>query len=252
MNIGLIIGKKNSMGVPGKNVREIVGRPAAEYAFIAGKYAGLDKLYVSTDSDEIAKIGEPYGAIHIKRPANLATPDALTEDVLFHAYDYIIKDLKDIVIDTISLLFCNNPAIDVNLLIKAIDFTTRTKDFDSCFSVVKYDMFSPARARTITGEGEMRPFVDFKHLDENVSSIRDSQGSCYFCDLSIQVMKPVCFEEMDVGQLPFKWQGKKSKAIETDFGFDIDTEWQYVVIEYWLRKHGFTESVIPWELFDNV
>ena len=39
---------------------------------------------------------------------------------------------------------------------------------------------------------------------------------------------------------------KKSKAIETDFGFDIDTEWQHVVIEYWLRKRGYTETSIPW------
>ena len=48
MNIGLIIGKKTSTGVPGKNVRQIVGRPAAEYAFIAAKYAGLDKVNPSS------------------------------------------------------------------------------------------------------------------------------------------------------------------------------------------------------------
>ena len=58
----------------------------------------------------------------------------------------------------------------------------------------------------------------------------------------------LCFEDMDNGQLPFKWQGKKSMAIETDFGFDIDTEWQYVVIEYWLKNRGFTEDNIPWSL----
>lgn len=51
-------------------------------------------------------------------------------------------------------------------------------------------------------------------------------------------MKPSCFENMDEGQLPFKWQGKRSKAIETDFGFDIDSDWQAVMIEYWLKKHG--------------
>ena len=52
---------------------------------------------------------------------------------------------------------------------------------------------------------------------------------------------------MDSGNLPFKWQGKKSKAIITDFGFDIDTEWQFVVIEHWLKKRGFTETEIPWK-----
>tara|TARA_Y200000002_G_scaffold373144_1_gene371809 strand:- start:5638 stop:6378 length:741 start_codon:yes stop_codon:yes gene_type:complete len=246
MHIGLVIGKKNSVGVPGKNLRMIVGRPAAEYAFIAGTAAGLDRIYVSTDSDEIAYIGKKYSAIHINRPNELATPDSLTEDVLTHAYDFIKSDIKKSKIKTISLLFCNNPAINVNLLKEAISFTESSDEYDSCFSVVKYDMFSPARARKISSTGEMQPFVNLKYLD-NVSSIRDSQGSCYFCDLSIQVMKPVCFEEMDRGQLPFKWQGRKSKAIETDFGFDIDTEWQYVVIEYWLKKYGFTENSIPWD-----
>jgi len=246
MNVALIIGKKTSTGVPGKNIREIVGRPAAEYAFIAAKYAGIDRIYVSTDSDEIAAIGKPYGALHIVRPSELATPDALTEDALLHAYEFIKNDLQGEKINTISLLFCNNPAIDVELLKEAIKFTNTTDEYDSCFSVAKYDMFSPARARMLTDDGEMKPFVDLKYID-NVSSIRSSQGSVYFCDLSIQVMKPICFEDMDNGQLPFKWQGKRSKAIETDFGFDIDTEWQYVVIEHWLRKHGYTETTVPWK-----
>jgi len=246
MNIALIIGKKTSTGVPGKNVREILGRPAAEYAFIAAKYTLVDKIYVSTDSDEIADIGKAYGAIHIRRPAELATPDALTEDALLHAYQFIKNDVEFAKIDTISLLFCNNPAVNVDLLKEAIGFVRSTNEYDSCFSVAKYDMFSPARARRLAEDGEMKPFVDLKYID-NVSSIRDSQGSVYFCDLSIQVMKPICFEDMDNGQLPFKWQGKRSKAIETDFGFDIDTEWQYVVIEYWLKKHGYTETSIPWK-----
>ena len=106
-------------------------------------------------------------------------------------------------------------------------------------------MFSPTRARKIE-DNIIESFVDNSIFGE-VSSIRSSQGAVYFCDLSIQIMKPTCFENMDEGKLPFKWQGKKSYALETDFGFDIDTDWQYVVIEYWLKKKGFTESDIPWE-----
>ena len=247
MDIALVIGKKNSTGVPGKNVSQILGRPAAEYAFISAKYSLSDRIYVSTDSNEIADIGKPYGAIHIDRPDYLATPEALTEDALMHAYRFINEDLKGETISTIALLFCNNPAINVDLLKKAKSFLRQSKDYDSCFSVAKYDMFSPARARKINSEGEIQPFVDLKYLD-NVSSIRDSQGSTFFCDLSIQVMKPSCFENMDDGQLPFKWQGKKSYAIETDFGFDIDSKWQEVVIEFWLKSHGYTEDKIPWNL----
>ena len=94
-NIGLVIGKKNSVGVPGKNTRIILGRPAAEYAFIAGTSAGLDKIYVSTDCEKIAEIGRKYDAIIIDRPSELALPESLTEDVLTHAYEIIKKKLKN-------------------------------------------------------------------------------------------------------------------------------------------------------------
>jgi hypothetical protein len=247
MNIALIIGKENSTEVPGKNIREFLGRPSAEYAYIAAKYAGCDKIYVSTDSITIANIGKNYGAIHIDRPADLATSEALTEDVLTHAYDFIKDDAISEEIKTISLLFCNNPAVDVELLKSAIGFLEVTDEFDSCFSVAKYDMFAPVRARKIGKDGEILNAVDLDSLD-NISSIRGAQGSTYFCDLSIQVMKPVCIEQMDDGALPFKWQGRKSKAIETDFGFDVDSEWQAVVVEYWLKKHGYTDNDIPWSI----
>ena len=48
-------------------------------------------------------------------------------------------------------------------------------------------MFSPARARKITKQNEIKPFVKLDYLGE-FNSIRDSQGSSYFCDLSIQVL----------------------------------------------------------------
>ena len=249
MNIGLVIGKKNSTGVPGKNIRKLVGRPAAEYSFIAAKYASLDKVYVSTDCETIASIGEAYGAKHIIRPDHLATPDALTEDASTHAYEEILRDLSSISknrdnISSISLLFCNNPAIDVNLLRSAIDKLNKDESIDSVVSVAKYDMFSPTRARKIVDD-KLDNFIDLKHF-ENVSSIRDSQGSVYFCDLSIQVLNKRCFEYMEAGALPFKWHGNNIIPIETDFGFDIDSEWQSVVIEYWLKNKGYTENKIPW------
>jgi CMP-N-acetylneuraminic acid synthetase len=247
MDIALIIGKKNSLGVPGKNTKVILGRPCAEYAFIAAKYSNADIIFTSSDSKEIKEIGDDYGALFLERPPELATSEALTEDALTYAYTQIQGELgsKAETIETISLLFCNNPAVDVYLLKEAKSILKNKEDLDSCFSVARYDMFSPTRARRLEN-GIIKNFVDPSLLGE-ISSIRSSQGAVYFCDLSIQIMKPRCFINMDKGNLPFKWQGKKSYAVETDFGFDIDTEWQFVVIEHWLRKRGFTESKIAWE-----
>jgi CMP-N-acetylneuraminic acid synthetase len=236
----LLIGKDHSIGMPGKNVRHLLGRPMAEYGFMAAHAAGVDRHYVSTDSAEIAAIGKRYGAHHIARPADLATPDSLTEAVLEHAFAEMEREAGQ-QIDTVVLVFANAPAIDVDLIREGIAKIEADDTFDSAFSVVNYNMFSPARARRIQDDGSIEPFVDLSLMD-NVSSIRDSQGDTYFCDLSVQVLKRRCFTHMDEGMQPFKWMGRKAYALRNDYGFDADAEWQVLVLEHWLRERGFSDA----------
>ena len=244
---GLLIGKDKSTGVPGKNIRNIVGRPMCEYGFIAARAVGVNHLFVSTDSTTIAEVGERYNAIHIERPSELAQPDSLTEDALVHAARQIEKFIGRPP-DVVCLLFANNPAIDVALLEEGIQALTADDELDSAFSVCRYDMFSPTRARSIDDSGNIQPFVPLESLGKSVSSIRSSQGGVYFCDLSVQVLRWRCFTNMNEGMQPFQWMGRKSKALFNDFGFDVDSEWQFRVIEYWLRERGFTEHNIPYDI----
>lgn len=244
MIVSLLIGKAESTGVPGKNVRKLLGRPACEYGFIAASNCSyVDKLFVSTDSDEIARIGSEYGAVHIARPAHLATPESLTEDVFTHALEKIEENIGGPV-DMVTVMFANNPAIDVSLLDEGIRRIKDDPSYDSAFSVSQYNMFSPARAKRVLENGEIRPFIDLNVLGD-ISSIRDSQGDCYFVDFSVQIMKRICITEIESGQKPLKWIGRRPLALFNDYGFDIDTEWQFTVIEGWLRDHGYTETDLP-------
>lgn len=243
-HIGLIIGKKKSLGVKQKNIRKILGRPSAEYAFIAAKYSLIDEVFVSTDCPVIKKIGRKYEATIIDRPKNLATPSSLTEDVLEHALELIEKKFKNI--STISLLMSNNPGIDVYKLNKAIKIVTKDQNLDSCFSVAKYNMFSPNRAKNIRN-GLIVEYDNKINKSKSVNSIRSSQGDVYFCDLSIQVMKPRVIKNINKGQPPLKWLGRKSKAIFVDYGFDIDTEWQFKSMKNLLSEKGYTNKKIPWK-----
>jgi len=247
-HIALIIGKKNSMGVKKKNIRKILGRPSVEYAFIAAENSIIDETFVSTDCPIIKKIAKKYNANIIDRPSILATPKSLTEDVLDHALKLIKNKFNNI--KTISLLMANNPGIDVHLLNKAIKILEKNKSLDSCFSVAKYNMFSPNRAKIIQN-GLIKEYDQRLNKSTAVNSIRSSQGDIYFCDLSIQVMKPRVIEKIDKGQPPLKWLGKKSKAIFVDYGFDVDTEWQFKVMENLLKEKGFSNKKIPWKNLKN-
>ena len=183
--IALLIGKANSTGMPGKNWMDVKGKAACEYGFIAGKSdERISKHFVSTDSKEIADIGSSYSYKLIQRPPDLALPESLTEDALVHAH---LKIKEEINYDIMVLLFANNPAINRELLQEAITKLENDNSADSVFSVCKYNMFSPTRARKIK-DGVIEPFINLNYFDE-VSSIRSSQGDVYFCDLSIQVIR---------------------------------------------------------------
>ena len=168
----------------------------------------------------------------IKRPKSLSQKDSLTEDVLKHAYDYI-RSICDF--EIIVLLFANNPAISINLVKKGINFLKKNKTYDSAFSVSKYNMFSPIRARKIE-KGQIKPFVPLTQF-KNINSIRSSQGDVFFCDLSVQVIRKRVFENMDKGMQPFQWMGKKSFPLYNTYGFDIDEQWQKIAIEQWLKEN---------------
>tara|TARA_B100001250_G_C19810694_1_gene795567 strand:- start:1880 stop:2626 length:747 start_codon:yes stop_codon:yes gene_type:complete len=245
MIVGLQIGKEKSVGRPGKNYMKLLGRQMNEYSLMAAYHCKyIDNLYISTDSPAIKSSASKFEAHVIDRPPELATPESLTEDVLIHSYDFIVNHIGEEP-EMVVLLFANTPTVDLEKLSQGIEIMRKDNTLDSCFSIVKYDMFSPTRAKKLENN-LLKPFVPIESFDD-VSSIRDSQGSVYFADLSIQILRPVCFTEMSEGVKPLQWMGRNTYGLEVDFGFDLDEEWQLPVIQYWLSKHGFTESVVPWE-----
>lgn len=73
-NFAFIFARGGSKGLPGKNIKPLAGKPLLQYSIeIAQNSPSIDKVFVSTDDNDIAKIAIELGAILIKRPAELAT-----------------------------------------------------------------------------------------------------------------------------------------------------------------------------------
>ena len=95
MIFALMMGRAESTGFPGKNIKKVLGRRLFEYPLIASKKSRyVDKIFVSTDCPIIARISKKYGAIHIKRPRKLANSKALGEHVYEHGYNEIKRMLN--------------------------------------------------------------------------------------------------------------------------------------------------------------
>ena len=100
--LGIIPGRGGSKGIPQKNVKLFAGKPLIEWTIDEAMRAKhIDKLIVTSESDEIAKISISAGAtVPFSRPKKLASDTATGNEVILHAlrwfenknelYDYFI------------------------------------------------------------------------------------------------------------------------------------------------------------------
>ncbi len=84
--IAIIPARGGSKGLPGKNTKNLLGKPLISYTIEAAKKAkSITEIIISTDSQEIAEIAVKYGAkCPFLRPAYLATDEALSVDNYIH------------------------------------------------------------------------------------------------------------------------------------------------------------------------
>jgi CMP-N-acetylneuraminic acid synthetase len=87
--VALVPARSGSKGVPGKNVADLGGFPLIAYSVRAGMQAeSIDRVIVTTDSQEIADVACEFGAeAPFLRPPELAHDDSLDIDYIRHALD---------------------------------------------------------------------------------------------------------------------------------------------------------------------
>ncbi len=247
MIVSLLIGRGGSRGVPGKNTMSILGRPLMTYPILASMHSKyVEKLFLSTDDETIAKIGTAAGAELIERPAQLATDQALVEDVVQHGYRAIIEQVGPL--EALVLLFCNSATIPPGMIDDGIEQLRADPTLDSAVSVSRYNEYSPVRAMRIDENGLLDNYVAISAIP-NASCDRDSAVDCWYCDCSVWMLRPRCIDPLS-GRLPFRWTGRKVKPLPQEGGLDIDQPHGIGQTEWWLRNHGFTESTTPYESRD--
>ena len=85
-----IFARGNSKGLPGKNTKSLLGKPLIQYSIeVALQTSGIDKVFVSTEDDNIAKVSRLAGAIVIDRPVELAQDDSPEWQAWKHAIIWV-------------------------------------------------------------------------------------------------------------------------------------------------------------------
>ena len=245
MIVSLIIGRGGSTGLPGKNTMNILGRPLMTYPIMAAKNSKYcNKIFLSTDSDEIKEIGKKNNVELIKRPEFLATKEALAEDAYIHGYNEIKKFINEE--PEFIILLCNGATVLSAQIDEAVEVLRKDEKLDSACTVSSYDMWSPLRAKKIDDNGKLVPFVPLEIFGDNVTCDRGSQGQTWYADCSTFVVRPKCMLKKN-GDVPFTWLGRNIHPIKQWGGLDIDYNWQIPIVEFWLKSHGFSETQTPYD-----
>jgi N-acylneuraminate cytidylyltransferase len=91
--VAFIFARGGSKGLPGKNIRPLAGKPLIAWSIEhARSVERIERIIVSTDSQEIAKVARKYGAeVPFIRPENLSSDTSSEWLAWRHALNYIFE-----------------------------------------------------------------------------------------------------------------------------------------------------------------
>jgi N-acylneuraminate cytidylyltransferase len=115
--LAVIPARGGSKGFPGKNIADLGGKPLVAWSIEAAQSSGcVDRVVVSSDSEEIIDVARQFGAdVPFIRPANLAEDDTTTWETLAH----VLNELPDF--DLVVLLQPTSPlrtATDIDAAVR--------------------------------------------------------------------------------------------------------------------------------------
>lgn len=157
--LAVIPARGGSKGLPRKNVKPFAGLPLIAHSIrFARLCPEIDRLIVSTDSSEIARVAQAFGAdVPFMRPPDLAQDDTPMWPVLRHALA-AVEAATDPPYDFLMLLDSTSPArlpADVTAALRRL---IDTPNADGIMSVSCPD-FSPIWHTVVERDGFMADFV---------------------------------------------------------------------------------------------
>lgn len=156
--LAIIPARGGSKGLPGKNIKDLRSKPLIAWSIEQAKSCSdIDRIVVSTDDEEIAKVAKKYSAeVPFIRPSELASDTASTIDVIFHAIDWFKKH-EDYRPKYILLLQPTSPLRTVEDIERVIQ-TLKDKNARAVVSICETD-HHPWWSNTLPENGNMKDFL---------------------------------------------------------------------------------------------
>jgi pseudaminic acid cytidylyltransferase len=180
VRIAVIPARGGSKRIPRKNVREFDGRPLIAYSIKNAASSGLfDRIVVSTDDDEVARVSAQHGAeVPFRRPASLADDYATTSDVMAHAVSWLRE--SDSAPTAVCCIYPTAPLMRLDDLRIGLElFSTGQWQYVFSAAAFPYSIFRSLRAET--GGGIAMVFPEHLHTrSQDLPEVLHDAGQFYW------------------------------------------------------------------------
>lgn len=224
--LAVVIGRAGSKGVPGKNARELLGRPVISYTIDQALAAReVDRVILSTDGEAIADAARAAGVEVVMRPADLASDTATVDSAVRHAVEASGSDAGVVVI-----LYGNVPIRPEGLIDRAV-LRLRETGADSVQSYERPGKYHPFWMVRLGERGEVSQW------EENAIYRRQDLPPAFMPDGGVIAVTRESLFRVVEGQ-PHAFLGRDRRGIENPAGsvIDIDHPVDLLVAEAILRQ----------------
>lgn len=182
--LAVVPARGGSKGLPGKNLRHLGGRPLIAWSIEAGRRSRyVDRVIVSTDSNEIAEAAHAAGAaVPFTRPVELASDSAKSIDAILHAIDW--HERAGLLFDLVLVLQPTSPLRTSDDIDRAIELLFARQAL-ATVSVCETE-HHPWWANTLPTDGSMAGFLRPEALNSNRQDLPPYyrlNGAIYLADI---------------------------------------------------------------------
>ena len=214
--------------MPGKNIRPLLGKPLIVWTVeqaCAAVY--LDRVIVSTDDDQIARIAAAAGAeTPFVRPNDLAADTSLIIDAIIYSLDRLSHDGQ--AFDYVALLEPTSPLREDGDIDRAVTTLINNEErADSLMYIGKVVLQNPLMAKRIDTEGYLHPFLDVS-TDGRRQELPDAYipyGVCYLSKTSALRKHRTFYQPRTLALVTQRRQN-----------YEIDDIWDFVCIEAVMQR----------------
>lgn len=227
--LAIIPARSGSVGVKGKNIRLLAGQPLISHAIEEARRSKIDRVILSTDSEEYAEIGRRFGAeVPFIRPESLAHSEAKAIEVVHHCLQFLDKN-EAWVPDNIFYMQPTSPFRTETRINQAIELIDGS-DKNSIISVVPvkehpYYMFQP------NDDGTMSEFVNVENKPER----RQDLPELYALNDNILLSKTEYLLARNTS-LVVDIKNFQPIEISEQESLDINTEMDFSFAEFLMKK----------------